>query len=178
MAAQKESLLEVKDMASETAGKAFSSQPDWSFSEQLYDETWFRAGQTDILGNPGEFRGLFDLADAKDRADPISSFTNPNDELFSLLALASVALGVRGRSDFILPFICHAVWWATGNKGVDAIYSVMAGQQTARRQYRTAALPALKDIVDFFAKSVSFERRWMKTIFYFVGFFVTYFKVL
>ena len=162
----------------QTGGKAFSAGGDWSFTDQLYDPTWFRAGQTDILGSPGEFKGLFDIADAKDRADPVSSLKNPDDELFSLLALASVALGVRERTDFVLPFIAHAIWWATGNKGVDAIYSVMAGQQTARKQYKTAALPALKDIVDFFAKSVSFERRWLKTIFYALGFIVTYFKVL
>ena len=162
----------------EPSGRSFSSEADWSWSENLYDPAWFRAGQTDILGDPGEWRGLFEIADAQSRQTPGESLKNPDDELFSLLALFSVALGVRGRNDLVLPFIAHAIWWATGNQGVDAIYSVMAGQQTARKQYQTAAFPALKDIVDFFSKSVTFERRWLKTIFYFVGFLVTTLKIL
>ena len=106
------------------------------------------------------------------------SLLNPNDELLSVACLVSVALGVRGRNDFILPFVAHAIWWYTGNTGVDAIYSVMAGQQTDRQQWKTVALPALKDTMDFFDKNVPWSARWQKTFWYVVGFLLSYFKVL
>ena len=145
--------------------------------EQIVDTgSWFEAGREDFLG--GDFPTVFDFVGESDRATIGESLLNKNDELLSLAALASVAFGVRGRTDFILPFIAHAAWWASGHQGVDAIYSVMGGQQTARGQYQTAALPALKDIVDFFDKSVTFSKRWQKSFWYAVGFILTYFKFL
>ena len=160
------------DLTATKASGTFGSIGTW-------DESWFGTGREDILGDSGEWRTLFDIEpDPRNRASAVDSLKNPNDELFSLLALASVAFGVRGRTDFVLPFIAHGIWWVSGNKGVDAIYSVMAGQQTARKQYKTAALPALKDIFDFFNTKTSFEERWQKTLWYVIGFLVSFFKIL
>ena len=155
-----------------TAAGTFGSIGTW-------DESWFGIGRDDVFGDSGEWRTLFDLEpDPRNRGSFTTSLRNPNDELFSLLALASVAFGVRGRTDFVLPFIAHGIWWYSGNKGVDAIYSVMAGQQTARGQYKTAAFPALKDIFDFFNAKTSFEQRWQKTMWYVIGYLASLFKIL
>ena len=70
--------------------------------------------------------------------------------LFQYMATASVAFGVQNRYELLLATGAHIVYASTGNQGLAAIYSSLAGIQTAKRKYKTAALATLLDVYDTF----------------------------
>ena len=78
--------------------------------------------------------------------DITESFANEDLQLFHLAALASAAFGVRSRGPVFLAGAVHIVWWFFGYRGLEAIYSVLAGVLVAQGIYRFAALPTLIDV--------------------------------
>ena len=70
--------------------------------------------------------------------------------LFQYLALASVAFGVENRYEIILATGAHVVWKFTGNDGLAAIYSTLAGIQIQKKKFKTAAFATLLDVYDTF----------------------------
>ena len=70
--------------------------------------------------------------------------------LFQYLATASVAFGVQNRYELLLATGAHIVYASTGNQGLAAIYSSLAGIQTAKGKFKTAALATLLDVYDSF----------------------------
>ena len=68
--------------------------------------------------------------------------------LFQYIALASVAFGVENRYEIILAGASHVVYKFTGNEGLAAIYSTLAGIQIQKKRYKTAALATLLDVYD------------------------------
>ena len=67
---------------------------------------------------------------------------------FQYIALASVAFGVENRYEIILAGASHVVWKFTGNEGLAAIYSTLAGIQIQKKRYKTAAFASLLDVYD------------------------------
>ena len=68
--------------------------------------------------------------------------------LFQYLALGSVAFGVENRYEIFLATASHVVWKFTGNDGLAAIYSTLAGIQIQKQRFKTAALATLLDVYD------------------------------
>ena len=53
---------------------------------------------------------------------------------YQYLALASVAFGVENRYEILLATGSHIVWKFTGNDGLAAIYSTLAGIQIQKKK--------------------------------------------
>ena len=143
-----------------------------------YDDDWFQG-----VGDQGRWVDEFQPTSEKARGVALSESLSLAgndlfDQAFSLAALISVAAGVRSRADLYFPIVCHFLWWATGNKGVDAIYSAMAGQQIARGQIRTAAVATLKDAYDFFNERGAVGPAWQKQFYFWAAFLLTSFKII
>ena len=84
--------------------------------------------------------------------DVQSSFQNEGDETLSIIALLSACAGVTNQREIWGAMLAHMVWYLGKNKGVDAMYSFLAGSLVYKRRYAFAAFPALKDIMDIKSK--------------------------
>ena len=99
-----------------------------------------------------------------DPADIMQSFTQGELQLTHLLALLSAALGVTGRGEIFMAAVAHMVWWFLGLKGVEGMYSALAGALIAKKRYAYAALPSLVDVYTAVQKARKSESGWLSSI--------------
>ena len=94
------------------------------------EEAWYEAGE--------EF--LFE-----DRPDKILDVFD-EITIAKLAAFLSAAFGIQGRYEIYAAMVAHVIYaYGFGKKGVDGIYSFLAGVHLAKRRYRFASIPLLVD---------------------------------
>ena len=86
--------------------------------------------------------------------DVQSSFQNDGDETLSILALLSASAGVTNQREIWGALLAHLVWYLGQNKGVDAMYSFLAGVLVYKKRYVFAAFPTFKDVADIQSKEM------------------------
>ena len=82
-----------------------------------------------------------------------SSFTNADDPVASIIALLSASAGVSNQREVWGAMISHVVWYMSGFKGVDALYSFLSGSEMYKKKFAYAVFPTLKDLGDLKSKS-------------------------
>ena len=111
----------------------------------------------------------FDWFEGKTGSHDIqSSFQNVDEPVVSVLALLSASAGVTTQREVWGAMLAHFVWWATGNKGVDALYSFLAGAEMYKRKFAYAVFPTLKDLGDL--RKDRAKRNMIKSAIWFCGY--------
>ena len=78
--------------------------------------------------------------------------------------------------------MAHFVWWFQGYRGVEAIYSTLAGILAAKGMYRYSALPTLLDVYSLtqdwrHGKTVT-RQGLMKIALWLIGFVLAYMRYI
>ena len=98
---------------------------------------------------------------------------------YSVLALISLAMGIRSGKEFVAGTVGGAVQhFAAEGKAVDGMVSCLAGVQIHKRRFLTSAFPVLletwKGLRDFQKGNGMSKQNISRNLLFFVGFYLSY----
>ena len=105
----------------------------------------------------------------------------PGSTLYSVLALFSLAFGIKHVKEFVAGTAGGVIQhFVAEGEGVDGMVSCLAGVQIQKRRYTTAAFPVLletwKGLRDFQKGKALSKQNISRNGLFFLGFLMSYFK--